>query len=178
MNLWQARTVFPLDLTNPETIPTQNLQDPVVFPPSDLTNSPTVISPFTNLSTPASIQLRQNAFNEITQILNNTEKTFNTTCQQCMASLLVLQNLTRAVPWEVPPILIQICNFVHFDGIFRNLYCLEESLNLVFKAFGSCEQEFMANSDGQISTQLLANADVAGQDGEASILFVKNSPLT
>jgi hypothetical protein len=26
----------------------------------------------------------------------------------------------------------------------------------------------MANSDGQISTQLLANADVAGQDGEAS----------
>jgi hypothetical protein len=29
----------------------------------------------------------------------------------------------------------------------------------------------MANSDGQISTQLLANADVAGQDGEASVLF-------
>ena len=35
----------------------------------------------------------------------------------------------------------------------------------------------MANSDGQISTQLLANADVAGQDGEASIFFVTNSPL-
>jgi sphingomyelin phosphodiesterase len=47
-----------------------------------------------------------------------------------------------------------------------NLYCQPESLSLLFKAFGSCEQEFMANSDGQISTQLLANADVAGQDGE------------
>ena len=31
----------------------------------------------------------------------------------------------------------------------------------------------MANSDGQISTQLLANADVAGQDGEASIFCYK-----
>ena len=31
----------------------------------------------------------------------------------------------------------------------------------------------MANSDGQISTQLLANADVAGQDGEASIFLIK-----
>lgn len=29
----------------------------------------------------------------------------------------------------------------------------------------------MANSDGQISTQLLANADVAAQDGEASIFW-------
>lgn len=54
---------------------------------------------------------------------------------------------------------------------FRNLYYYQGPLNLLFKAFGSCEQEFMANSDGQISTQLLANADVAGQDGEASILF-------
>ena len=150
-----------------------------MLPPSDLTNSPTVISPFTNLSTPASIQLRQNAFNEITQILNNTEKTFNTTCQQCMASLLVLQNLTRAVPWEVPPILIQICNFVHFDGINFVISIIYKNRSTCYlKAFGSCEQEFMANSDGQISTQLLANADVAGQDGEASILFVKNSPLT
>jgi sphingomyelin phosphodiesterase len=75
-----------------------------------------VISPFTNLSTPSSIQLRQNAFTEITGILNNTAKTFNTTCEQCMASLIVLQNLTFAVPWEVPPLLIEICNFVHFDG--------------------------------------------------------------
>ena len=29
----------------------------------------------------------------------------------------------------------------------------------------------MANSDGQLLTQLLANADVAGQDGEASIFL-------
>ena len=35
----------------------------------------------------------------------------------------------------------------------------------------------MANSDGQISTQLLANADVAGQDGEASFLFGHYSSL-
>ena len=33
----------------------------------------------------------------------------------------------------------------------------------------------MANSDGQISTQLLANADVAGQDGEASFFCYKIS---
>ena len=31
----------------------------------------------------------------------------------------------------------------------------------------------MANSDGQISTQLLANADVAGQDGEASFFLLQ-----
>ena len=43
--------------------------------------------------------------------------------------------------------------------------------SIIIIAYGSCEQEFMANSDGQISTQLLANADVTGQDGQASILF-------
>ena len=88
-----------------------------------------MISPFTNLSTPASIQLRQNPFSEITQILNNTEKTFNTTCQQCMASLLVLQNLTHAVPWEVPPLLIQICNFVHFNGNSESINLLTDIIN-------------------------------------------------
>ncbi|KAF8961980.1 Metallo-dependent phosphatase-like protein [Flammula alnicola] len=113
-----SKTVFPLDLTNPKTIPTQNVNDPV------------------------------NAFNEITAILNNTEKTFSSTCQQCISSLLVYKNLALTAPWEVPPLLIEICNFVDFN------------------AFGSCQDEFMANSDGQIATQLLANADVAGQDGQ------------
>jgi hypothetical protein len=35
-------------------------------------------------------------------------------------------------------------------------------------AFGSCEEEFSANSDGQIATQVLANANVAGLDGQVS----------
>ena len=44
---------------------------------------------------------------------------------------------------------------------------------LCFIAYGGCAAEFMANSDGQIATQLLANADVAGQDGQASLLLCR-----
>ena len=43
--------------------------------------------------------------------------------------------------------------------------CETDSRPRAYLAFGSCEQEFSANSDGQIATQLLANADVTGLDG-------------
>jgi hypothetical protein len=45
-----------------------------------------------------------------------------------------------------------------------------------FIAYGGCAAEFMANSDGQMATQLLANADVAGQDGQASLLLCRTLP--
>ncbi|KAF8521774.1 Metallo-dependent phosphatase [Hysterangium stoloniferum] len=143
-----GKNVFPLDLTNPKTIPTANLEDPVVLPPSLLTSSPVVVSPNKNLSTPGSIALRQAAFFEISQILNNTLGSFNSTCSQCVGSLVIAKDLALTAPWEVSPLLIDICNLVQFS------------------AFGSCEQEFSANSDGQIATQLLANADVSGLDGQ------------
>ena len=130
-----------------------------------------MISPLANLSTPGSIQLRQNAFTEITEILNNTAKIFNSTCQQCISSLLIFKNLALTAPWEVPPLLIQVCLFVKFDGKSKKNCNYRHHSNIIIVAYGSCEQEFMANSDGQISTQLLANADVTGQDGQASILF-------
>ncbi|KDR69557.1 hypothetical protein GALMADRAFT_104017 [Galerina marginata CBS 339.88] len=142
-----SRTVFPLDLTNPKTIPTQNVNDPVVLPPSLLINSPTVISTSTNLSTSGSIRLRQIAFNDIAAIINNTANIFSSTCQQCIASLVIYKGLALTAPWEVPQLLIEMCHFVNFN------------------ALGGCEVKFMASSDGQIATQLLANADVTGQDG-------------
>ncbi|KAF8528594.1 Metallo-dependent phosphatase-like protein [Gautieria morchelliformis] len=143
-----GNTVFPLNLTNPKTIPTANVIDPVVLPPSilDPSNSTVVSPPTANHSTAGSIALRAAAFAQISEVLNST--TFGSTCAQCTASLLVAKNLALTAPWEVPPLLIQLCNLVKFS------------------AFGSCEQEFSANSDGQIATQLLANADVAGLDGQ------------
>ncbi|KIJ51843.1 hypothetical protein M422DRAFT_157627 [Sphaerobolus stellatus SS14] len=143
-----GKTAFPIDLTNPKTIPTANVNDPVILPPSLLSNSPVVVSPKANLSTPGSLALRAAAFEQISEILKNSQNAFSTTCSQCTASLLVAKNLALTAPWEVSPLLIQICNLTNFS------------------AFGSCEAEFSANSDGQIATQLLANADVAGLDGQ------------
>lgn len=112
----QAHTVFPLDLTDPDTIPTANFDDPVVLPPSLLTNSDPVISPKANLSTPGSIALRNQAFTQITQILSDVSGAFTSACSQCIASLSVAKQLALTAPWEVPPLLIQICNLTNFDG--------------------------------------------------------------
>ncbi|KAF8589284.1 hypothetical protein K439DRAFT_1525920 [Ramaria rubella] len=146
-----GHTVFPLDLTNPKVIPTANLKDPVVLPPSILAGphdpSTVITSPTTNLSTPGSIALRAAAFNEISAILAPNQTTFGSTCSQCIASLVATKNLALTAPWEVPPLLIQLCNLIKVD------------------ALAGCEAEFSANSDGQIATQLLANADVTGPDG-------------
>lgn len=43
---------------------------------------------------------------------------------------------------------------------------------IVLDGFRKLLGRIHANSDGQISTQLLANADVAGQDGQALIVLV------
>ncbi|GJJ11789.1 hypothetical protein Clacol_006027 [Clathrus columnatus] len=144
-----SHSVFPLDLTNPKTIPTANLKDPVVLPPSLLSpNSPIIISPQTNLSTPGSIELRNIIFDEIKDILTNTTKAFTSTCGQCISSLALLKQLALTAPWEVPPILVELCEFTSTS------------------AFGSCAAEFSANSDGDVTTQVIANADVTGVDGE------------
>ncbi|KAF8589774.1 hypothetical protein K439DRAFT_1612572 [Ramaria rubella] len=147
-----GHTVFPLDLTNPKAIPTSNLKDPVVLPPSLLADphdpSTVVTTATTNLSTPGSIALREATFAQISAIISANQTTFTSTCSQCIASLVAAKSLALTAPWEVPPLLIQLCNLVKFD------------------AFGSCEGEFSANSDGQIATQLLANADVTGIDGQ------------
>ncbi|KAF8589271.1 Metallo-dependent phosphatase [Ramaria rubella] len=133
-----AHTVFPLDLTNPKTIPTANLHDP-------------------NLSTPGSLALRRAVFGEVGAILAAGGSAFNATCEKCVASLVALKGLALAAPWEVPPVLIELCEMVGFD------------------AFGSCTAEFSANSDGQIATQLIASANVTGIDGQVVLPLFKSS---
>lgn len=140
--------IFPLDLTNPKTIPTANLEDPIVLPPSLIINSPTVLSPKQNLSTPGSIALRETAFNNIMAILHNATGSFPTACSQCMSSLPILKQVALAVPWEVPPLLIALCEATGASS------------------FGGCSAEFSANSDGAIETTVIYFANVTGLDGQ------------
>lgn len=67
-------------------------------------------------------------------------------------------------PWEVPPLLIELCNAVQFRGAY--VVIRHDPTADQIAAFGSCEAEFSASSDGQIATQVLAKADVTGLDGQ------------
>ena len=103
---------------------------------------------------PSLLGIRAAAFSEIRDILSST--TFGTSCAQCTAGLVVAINLTLMAPWEVPPLLIELCNAVQFRGAY--VVIRHDPTADQIAAFGSCEAEFSASSDGQIATQVLAKA--------------------
>lgn len=80
-----------------ETIPAQNLVDPVVLPPSrDHPNQQAEISqPGTNFSTPESLASLDVAYNQISAIINsNVSKSAQ--CNSCVKSLQIASNLSFA----------------------------------------------------------------------------------
>ncbi|KAA1467835.1 sphingomyelin phosphodiesterase [Dentipellis sp. KUC8613] len=75
----------------------------------------------------------------------------NNTCAACQAMLVVGKMLALAAPEQGPALSVFICN--------------------LFDENGNCEANFGANALGSPITQVLANADVGGADGQ---MFCEN----
>ncbi|KZO98290.1 Metallo-dependent phosphatase [Calocera viscosa TUFC12733] len=123
--------IYPLELTDPDTIPEYDTTDPYVIPPSLLTDAVTgPLLPTVNLSTAGSLVLAAQTLQSILEIVASPQ--INETCGKCLAALAVVKMLANTAPWE---------------------------------SYGTCAQQFAVITDGQIATQVLALADVTGQDG-------------
>ena len=84
---------YPLNLTDPKNIPT-NDTDPPILPPA----------PANVTSAQASAYL-QTAYSRVQQIASGN----GTNCTKCVDSLRVLQNLSQLAPSEVPDALVRTC---------------------------------------------------------------------
>ncbi|EJU01822.1 hypothetical protein DACRYDRAFT_107555 [Dacryopinax primogenitus] len=134
--------VYPLELTDPATIPDSDTTDPYVLPPSLLTAAVTgPLLPSTKLSTPGSLALASQALQNIVEII--TSPNINETCGKCLAAFGVGKALANTAPWEVPGVMISLCNMFGYAS------------------YGTCAENFDINSDGDIATQVLALADPA-----------------
>lgn len=145
---WVRGKVFELNLTDPDTIPTENYVDPVVLPPSRSHPNPAaeISKPGTNFSTPESLASLATAVQAISAIIDANA---TNTCGACMAGLGLAQGLSFAYPWEVPSLLISLCNK------YAASY-----------AYGSCEENYSARSSGGVIAQVLQFANVSGFDGQ------------
>lgn len=86
---------YPLSLTNPDTIPQQNLADPHPLPPKA-----------------SAERLRDQALAQLDSILTNTIFG-NNTCARCQALLEVVKFSALAAPEQTPDLIVHIC------GIFK-----------------------------------------------------------
>lgn len=125
---------FPLNLTNPETIPTID-NDPVYYP-----------LPLANISNSSTTALLQQAFVNITTIIESNTTASN--CTKCKAALSVGKTVAQYAPESVPGLLVKLCEAFQFTSN------------------ATCVDDYAAGSFGAIWTQVLALADVTGLDGQ------------
>lgn len=92
---------FPLNLTNPKTIPTVN-NDPVFYPQA-----------IVNLTNAASEALVKATLSEIQSIIEDTGG-LSGNCSKCVAALSSAQLLAQTAPSYVPSALIQLCQATKF----------------------------------------------------------------
>ena len=92
----------------------------------------------------------QDAIDGVNQILQRNESS----CEMCKKGLLIGKSLAQLLPERVPVAMIELCQTTGFAEKSR------------------CEVDYRANNLGQVWTQVLAYADVAGQDGDYICNFV------
>ncbi|KAJ7070534.1 sphingomyelin phosphodiesterase [Mycena amicta] len=124
----ETGVVYPLALTDPDTIPTNDTTDPHPLPP-----------------TASSSLLLEQAFNQI--IALSTNPTFGTNnCARCQAGLEVAKFLSLASPENGPVLAVRLCEFFNFST--------------------TCGSSFSRLALGAVITQVVANANVGGYDGQ------------
>ena len=82
---------------------------------------------------------------QVESILNNSAFAGNT-CSQCQASLTIAKFVALAAPEQGSNMVVFLCN--------------------AFKISSTCEATYGINASGPIITQVLANADTGGFDGQ------------
>ncbi len=127
---------YPLNLTDPKTVPTSS-GDPVFYPPA--------IANLTNVTSDALVQL---ALVELNSIIFDNNGGLSTNCSKCIAALSVGKILAQVVPSHVPAAMISLCQSTRFASN------------------SSCATTYSASVFGGIWTQVLAYADVTGLDGQ------------
>jgi hypothetical protein len=126
---------YPLNLTNPKTIPSTN-PDPVYFPES--------ITNITNATAEAFIKF---AVEQVLSIIGDTNSGLSTNCSKCVAALNIGKLTAQVAPELVPANLVSLC------------------ISKGFGSNSSCTTTYAAASYGAVWTQILAFADVTGLDG-------------
>ncbi|KIJ54050.1 hypothetical protein M422DRAFT_73723 [Sphaerobolus stellatus SS14] len=133
------------------------ISDPVLHTvyPSALTNPKTI--PLNNTVDPhplppaaGSSLLLNSAFEQIVNINSNPIFGSNS-CQKCIASLEIVKFLALSSPAQVPTLAVNLCN--HFE------------------LSSTCGDTYSILGLGSVITQVVANADIGGYDGQ---LFCQN----
>ena len=127
---------YPYNLTNPETIPTVDT-DPLFFP-----------VPTASLSASAAQSFLAAVVQNVTAIIKNGANSTQSNCTICKNALAAAKPAALAVPSLVPNAMISLCQ------LFK------------FHSNATCQLDFAAANDGAIWTQILAFADVEGEDGK------------
>lgn len=127
---------YPLNLTNPKTIPTTD-PDPVYYPQA--------ISNFTNATSKAFIQI---AVAQVLSIIGDTNSGLSTNCSRCVTALSVGKLAAQVAPELIPDTLVSLC------------------ISTGFGSNSSCTTNYAAGNFGAVWTQILAFADVTGLDGQ------------
>ncbi|KJA28633.1 hypothetical protein HYPSUDRAFT_34088 [Hypholoma sublateritium FD-334 SS-4] len=122
--------VYPLALTDPNTIPINDTADPHPLPP-----------------VASSSQILNNAFTQLTSIASNPIFA-NDKCGQCQAILGIAKFVSLATPSNGPAFFIEFCNVFH----------LASNCAVMYGQFSGI---------GSVITQVIANADTGGYDGQA-----------
>lgn len=126
---------FPLNLTDPSTIPTVDA-DPVLYP-----------EPVANLSDSAAKAVIAASISQVLDIVSANNSAFTDSCSKCVAALSIGQMVAKIAPSYLPDAMVQLCQITEF------------STN------STCESNYQAGNFGAVLTQVLAEADVAGLDG-------------
>jgi hypothetical protein len=125
---------YPLNLTNPLTIPTTD-NDPVYYPPA-----------VANVSNATATAFINTAITQILEIIAG-DGGVSGNCSKCIAALSIGKVVAQVVPQSVPNAMVAICQATGFASN------------------SSCKNTYEAGSYGAIWTQILALADIGGQDG-------------
>ena len=118
---------FPLNLTNPDTIPTTD-NDPIYYP-----------QPLANISNSSTAALLQAAYTNITAIIESN--TTATNCTKCKAALSVGKTVAQYVPESVPDLLVKLCEVFQFSS---NATCVDD---YAAGSFGAIWTQILALAD-------------------------------
>lgn len=126
---------FPLNLTDPSTIPSQD-PDQVLYPEAAA-----------NVSDAAAVAIVSTSIAQIMDIISANNTGLSNNCSRCIAALSVGQMAAKLVPSYLPEAMVSLCQ------------------STGFRSNSTCQSTYEASSFGAVWTQVLAKADVAGLDG-------------
>ncbi|KIK70576.1 hypothetical protein GYMLUDRAFT_281307 [Collybiopsis luxurians FD-317 M1] len=123
--------IFPLDLTNPDKIPTVDTKDPHPLP-----------------APASSSKLLQAAISQVKAIA--AADVFDSTCAKCVASMEVAKFLALSAPEQGPTFAVELCNFFGFSSTCNATYGPDALGSVITQVVGNAD---VGNLDGEMLCQ-------------------------